>query len=325
MSNNMKYFFYGFICLLLCQSCDPGEIAIEPLDRGEVTTTQIELGRDYETQAYFDLGTNSFVTQNFKYDWELAFDCSDSLNRVYLNSSLLMKAILLETTDFATEPDPKTLDFRAEHHSYLPDSMPLTQLVNSDRVAVLDMGVNKGGNSRGFKKIKVSYEESTKEYTLTYANLDGSKQREAVIKKDPAYNTVEIDLAIGEPYQTSPPKADYDLYFGQYTYQFYEPYLAYLVVGVTINPHLTVVAVDRERDFTEITTDLIPSYTFEQRRDAIGYDWKYYNLEEGFFVVYPGINFIIQDAEGFYYKLHFIDFYNEAGDKGTPKFEFQRL
>lgn len=321
----MKPILYCIGLFVLLQSCDPGEIAVAPFERGDVTTTQIDLGADYELQAYFDLGTNSFVKQNFKYDWELAFDCRDSVNRVYLNSSMLMKAFLLETEDFGVVPDPNNIDFRAEHHSYLLDSMPLTDLVNSNRVAVLDMGVNKNGNGRGYKKLKVRYDETTKEYALTYANLDGSKFQEAVVLKDPRFNTVEIDLTIGEAYQTSPPKADYDLYFGQYTYQFYEPYLAYLVVGVTINPHLTVVAVDQERDFTEIDRETLSSYAFTNYRDAIGYDWKYYNIEEGFFVVYPDITYIIEDSEGFFYKLHFIDFYSEAGLKGNPKFEFQRI
>lgn len=325
MFDKMKYTLLLLIVLFLAVSCDPGEIPISPYDRGDVTTAQIELGSDYELQAYFDLGTNSFVKQNYKYDWELAFDCRDSVHRVYLNSSLLMKAHMLETEDFEAVPDPKTLDFRADHHRYLPDSMPLTKFVNSNRVAVIDLGTNRAGSSRGYKKIKVSFDDAASEYKLVYANLDGTKKNEVLLEKDDRFNTVEVNFAIGEPLQASPPKADYDLYFGQYTYQFYEPYLAYLVVGVTINPYLTQVAVDSERDFREIDQNALEVYEFNNYRDAIGYEWKYYNLDEGTFLVFPHINYIIRDAEGFYYKLHFIDFYNEAGEKGTPKFEFQRI
>ena len=34
---------------------------------------------------------------------------------------------------------------------------------------------------------------------------------------------------------------------------------------------------------------------------------------------------VSRDAKGFYYKLRFIDFYDDHGNKGNPKFEFQKF
>ena len=57
----------------------------------------------------------------------------------------------------------------------------------------------------------------------------------------------------------------------------------------------------------------------------IGYDWKYYNLDAALYTIEPGLAYVIRDRDGFYYKLRFIDFYSEAGEKGYPKFEYVRL
>ena len=55
----------------------------------------------------------------------------------------------------------------------------------------------------------------------------------------------------------------------------------------------------------------------------IGYDWKSYN--SGTYEVDINKNYIIKTTEDLYYKIHFIDFYNDQGEKGTPKFEISSL
>ena len=35
--------------------------------------------------------------------------------------------------------------------------------------------------------------------------------------------------------------------------------------------------------------------------------------------------YVVEDHEGFRYKLRFTSFYNELGEKGHPQFTFQRL
>ena len=59
--------------------------------------------------------------------------------------------------------------------------------------------------------------------------------------------------------------------------------------------------------------------------DEIGYDWKIFDFENGKYIIDVQRVFIVKSTEGFYYKLRFIDFYNQDGLKGYPKFEFQKL
>jgi len=58
---------------------------------------------------------------------------------------------------------------------------------------------------------------------------------------------------------------------------------------------------------------------------VIGYEWKYYNFDAALYTIEPGLAYVIRDRDGFYYKLRFIDFYSEGGEKGYPKFEYVRL
>jgi len=41
--------------------------------------------------------------------------------------------------------------------------------------------------------------------------------------------------------------------------------------------------------------------------------------------VLPDIVFIIKEISGNYYKLRFVDYYNDAGEKGYAKFEIEGL
>jgi len=321
----MRVVLYISLVSLLLASCDPGEIAIDPYERGEATLNQIDLGPAYQLQAYFDFGTNSFVKSNFRQDWELAFNCSDTSLDVYLNSSMLMRGALIDATDFSFEPNPDNITMRADHPGLHKDSLGLSHIVNSEKLGIIDLGIDAEGTPRGYKKLMITFNEAQQHYVLKYANLDGSDQVVLNVPKDKDYNTVEVNLSIGEPFHMSPARHDYDVYFGQYTHQFYVPYMPYLVMGVLSNPYQTTVAIDTEHDFATIDRNTISEFTFSTARDAIGYNWKYYDLDEGVYIIRKGINYIIKDAEGFYYKMHFIDFYNEAGVKGAPKFEFQRL
>ena len=322
-SRVLNSIFYLFLLFFI--ACDPGEEPVPAHEGGMLKTISIDLGKDRDLQTFFDLGTESFVKTHDKYSWDFSLSCLEGVNEIYLNSSLFMKAQVLPQ-GFNHKPTiPDLDDLRADHHEWIPDSMSLGGLINSGQIAGVDMGTNADGSKRGFKKIEVNYNESTETYTIRYSSLNGKKRDSISIKKDPLYNSIEFSLATNSIVYATPPKDAYDFYLGQYTYQFYEPFTEYLVVGVILNPTMTVAALDESRDFGQITRGDIDSYQFSSRRDAIGHEWKAYNIDEGFYRIFPNINYIIKDHEGIYYKIHFLDYYNEQAVSGSPKFEVQRL
>ena len=59
--------------------------------------------------------------------------------------------------------------------------------------------------------------------------------------------------------------------------------------------------------------------------NAIGWDWKQYDMSSGPYTVDVTKNYIVKNQNGLYFKLRFIDFYDDIGEKGAPKFELQKL
>ena len=78
-----------------------------------------------------------------------------------------------------------------------------------------------------------------------------------------------------------------------------------------------------DKSFEEIGFDDINNYPFSLNIDIIGYDWK--TFTGGSFTVHPEQSYLVKTTEGIYFKIHFIDFYNQMGDKGNPKFEVVAL
>ena len=70
---------------------------------------------------------------------------------------------------------------------------------------------------------------------------------------------------------------------------------------------------------------MIGNYNFSNNQDQIGYNWKSYNLQNNLYVINDEWVYLIKDEEGRYFKMQFIDFYNDVGIKGYPKFKIQEL
>ncbi len=322
-----KHVYISILSILFIvslSSCQKEELPIAKYDRGSVTTTQLSLSDDYRYQLWFDLGTNSVIKTNLKTDWDLALDCSDSTHWIYLNSARLMKAAVTEYSSLDSVHSKSGLDFKAEHPGRNIDSIAVGDWVSNSKVYVIDMGYNAAGTQLGYKKILFAG-ISGNTYSFHYSNLDGSDDHISTVVKDPDYNSIAFSFTENTPLLIEPLKNQFDLCFTQYTYFFFDPYMPYIVTGVLLNKTGVTVARDSVKKFSDISSSDLSNYIFTDSLDAIGYSWKEYNFTTSSYEVFPQKNYIIRDGEGFYYKLHFIDFYNNVGQKGNPKFEFQKL
>ena len=80
-----RYLIY--LVTFLFFSCEKEEIAILPHSPGNILSKEIELGIDYRNQVFYDLGSNSVVSNNLKTDWDLGFQSSNDGFHIILNSS----------------------------------------------------------------------------------------------------------------------------------------------------------------------------------------------------------------------------------------------
>lgn len=300
-------------------SCLKKEIPVPAHESGDAITNSIELGTDYRYQAYYDCETNTFVSSHLKTAWDLGFETDPSGFRIILNSSCAM-AVAYHDIAFEAKTDTIGSTWKWDACNGHLDSTAVGDWQNQTGVYLVNRGYTHTGTHRGFWKFKVNA-VSTNSYTFRMAQLDGSNEQIVVVPKNQDYVFQQFSFDDGVV-NLQPHKDDWDFVFGQYTHLF-EPTFSYLVTGVISNRNQVEVAEDFSKDFTAISLSDISNYSFSPFIDVIGYDWKEYVGSS--YVTHAEKNYIIKTTEGLYYKIHFIDFYTDQGEKGAPRFEIQAL
>ncbi len=318
---------------LALTSCFEEEAMVPPHEQGNLEEGQAGLGSNYERQVFFDLNHNTEVRSNLVSDWDLSFESSSGDWIIRLNTSKFMYAGTSFDTTFAAELDKSSMEMRFDASHGDPDSTALRSWFLSDSdaaesqklVYLVDRGSDHQFNPVGFKKVQ--FDISGEDYLLRFANADNSQDSIVLISRDPSVNLIYFSFDTGIV-DISPPTETWSLLFTKYTTMLVtdegENY-PYLVMGVMLNPDGVRATLDTIHDFMEMElTDTIDLELINQA-DVIGYEWKYYNFDAGFYTIEPYRSYVIRDRDGFYYKLRFSDFYNDGGEKGYPKFEYVRL
>jgi len=325
MIKGANLFVIMLLILVLFSSCEKEELPIPAHNPGNVITNSVKMESDYRYQLFFDLENNTTIKQNHKTDWDLGFETTSEGNKVILNTSKLMYAANTQQSSFANIVDTAGLTFKWDGAAGTMDSTAIGNWIGSQKVYVIDRGYNEVGAHQGFKKI-IFQSVNTAEYQVRFANLDGTSEFNINISKDNNYNFIFLSLD-GKLVSIEPPKEDWDLVFTQYTNIFYDevPVTPYLVSGCLSNRNKVEVAQVFNKDFNSITISDVTNYSFSNYINTIGYSWKEYDFDTSTYIIYYAKNYLIKSTEGKYYKLHFIDFYDSFGIKGTPTFEFQEL
>jgi hypothetical protein len=315
---------------------------IPPHDPGDVKTESIQLMNDYRYQVYYDLNSGQVVSTNLKKEWDLGFECAPDGWHVILNTSSFMVAAGTGSDDFNAAIDTTGFKWKFDKSdgnldstaigNWLSWAEPDSTIVYSNEVYIIDRGYDELGNLRGLRKI-VFIKLEGDSYIFKYARMDGSEEVTDTVVKDPSVNFMCYSFENGgQQLNLEPPKYDWDLLFTQYTTLLFtdegDPY-PYIVTGVLANRTDVKVARDTLMDFQAIDRDVMSDLVFTGAQDEIGYDWKDVtgDVTSGniSYEIIEGLNYIINDQEGFYYKLRFISFYNNDGEKGYPTFEYQKL
>jgi len=326
--------------LLLCvglAGCIPEDVPVAPFDRGNAQTRQVAMGSDYQTQIFFDFESDSVVATMPLTVWDVGVITAGERPALVLNSAKIMGASDMGAVDFmAPVSAPKTLPYRYDDPSGNLDSTAIGEWwSNADEAGnyttrghlyIIDRGYDAAGKSQGYARLMV-LGATADSCTLRCAALNGSGDRTITVSRDSSRTVAGIIFGTDpKAVDAEPLREEWDILFTRYTHIFRDPdFVAYSVTGLLLNRWMTMVAVDSTRPFTEITSSDIGRYTLEPRRDGVGYGWKVYNLNAGLYTVNTGITYILRTSTGFYYKLHFTDFYNDGGEKGYPTFEYQRL
>jgi hypothetical protein len=319
------YSYIMFVCYLLFVSCKKEELPVTAHDPGNVITSYVNMDPSYKWQFYYDLGTNTVVGQNLKTVWDLGFEATGNGYRVILNTAKAMYARNTGSTVFSgvTDTNGFTFNRKWDEPSGNLDSTAIGDWRTTNHVYIIDRGYNETGVHQGYRKIQFQQYNSTS-YTVRFAELNGTGDTVFQIEKDSTYNFSFLSFSNGgQTLIVEPPKHTWDVCFSQYLHIFYNPVQPYLVTGCLLNRYNTFASVDSVKTFSEINFSQVSQYSFANPVNTIGYSWKIFT--GGVYITLPYKNYIIRDSDNFYYKLHFIDFYDQFGNKGNPKWEFQEL
>ena len=314
-------------CIVFFSSCIK-EIPIKPHSQGELNLGSIDMGNDYNNQIFYSLSENEIVKQNLETQWDIAFECRENGWHVILNSSLSGAVYNSNETEFNSVTNISgNENWKYDSPSGNLDSTAFGDYRNGN-VYIIDRGVSvsQGGVSLGYKKVIISCINSL-QYEIRSADINGDLDTTIIITKDTNVNFLAFSFNSNSILDIEPNKNQWDLLFTAYTHVFnsFSPPMPYRVSGVLLNRNNTTVKVDTNNNFENIDYETANQYEFSSNIDEIGYDWKNYSFSTSMYSVDINKTFIIRNQSGLFFKLRFIDFYNDNGDKGSPKFELQQL
>ncbi|MCX7735649.1 MAG: HmuY family protein [Candidatus Kapabacteria bacterium] len=321
----------------------PEDTPVTPFNRGSERIAVAEMGSDYLYQIYFNLDKDSVVKQNLYPIWDLAFSCDEDHFHIYLNSARFMRAYDFGEVDFNSINLKKIINipetsWKHDKPDGTFDSTAIgvwwifknDSIFSKNHTYVIDRGFDEKKNSGGYKKLTF-LGFSRNSYILKIANPDGSSEKIIEVAKHPNRNHIFLNFDDGgKILDLEPDNRDWDLQFTRFTELLADNAgnpMWYLVTTVLINTkNVRAGLLTTKKDFSEVSIEDTSSVKLSNIRTSIGYDWKGYDfVGTNTYTVYPEKIYIIQDSKGFYWKLHFIDFFNDKGEKGYPKFEYKKL
>ena len=295
---------------------------------GDATHQTMRMGSDYGTQFYYDLKNGKIIHSSKVDSWHLSFENTLDGQSIFMNGGSGMALVKTEKTEF----DKVTIhDCQGEqwlqddpNGEYAKSGFGLWNASDASRNTIYIVRLEPTNEELRTIKLK---SVSTSTYEIEVGNIGSGETTLHKIQKDPTRVYSYFDLrtlqACGN---VEPVKESWDFVMTRYGFTFYDqtPALPYIVTGVLTNPSTTVYK-DSLNAFYEIGADFISKSTLIEDRDAIGFDWKYYDFDLGIYHIRQYYNFIIKTQHDEYFKLRFLNFYDDNGLKGTPSFEFKQI
>lgn len=312
-----------FLALLpLVSACFKKELPVQkPVS--DATTSQVEMGSNYANQIYYDLETNTIIRQNNREIWDLAFEAGENGFHVLLNESRLMAAALSSETDITALTSDAGLTYTWDYQTGNLDSTAIGDWQSTGKVYAIDLGTSLTGTNMGKKKLKILSVSATA-YQIQFADLSATSFQTYTVPKSSTAGFTYLSLTgSGSLPDIEPNKETWDLVFTSYCHVF-DAHTPYSVVGVLSNRYGVKVQ-EVSIPFADLKYSDVHDANFPDRINVIGYDWKTYDFDHGNYTVNSSRTFVVKTVNGRYFKLRFIDFYDDNGIKGAPKFELQEL
>ncbi|MBU6324373.1 MAG: HmuY family protein [Bacteroidetes bacterium] len=330
----MRSLVYAAIAATVFTSCEPEEpLYPAPKQIQGLQTLTLDMGEDRNRDVFVNLSNVAYSSADGSL-WDLGFSCVSGRWDIIINNGNDAWIYRGDTGSINRVFKVPSTGWRYDNPTGTPDSSALGSWSPDGSKSygycyIMDRGLNQAAADR-YVKFKLGRVENG-DYVLSYGRLADTVTKPARIGRMPGKNYAYFSFLRGDTIHAEPLNQDaWDLVFRKYKTNIIEtgtgiPY-DYVAVGCLLNPYNTLaVEVPANTPFESVNLGLAQSLTLSARRDAIGYDWKLFDRLSGKYTVNYKRVYVIRTAGNQWFKLRFTDYYNDLGQRGYPKFEFERL
>lgn len=329
----MKKLVYILLCFVGLSACLKKDQAIVlPPTSGKLSVANTVLGSTYDVQAYYNIATGKTVTADNRI-YDLAF--ATSSNAIYLNGARIALLQHSNDTSFATADTTNAHHWLADGDGLQNDSLAFGTDFSTREIMMIDRGKSYSTAGRRIVRFRLK-RASNMGYEIEWQWHDSTRISTAIIPKDTSYALMYYSFDTKGLVYPAPKSKDWDICFTRYTTTFEAepwntPYRNYAVVGGVINKWKGVRGQEMRKgmsgykSFNDANAMCAIQVGMSNRADIPGYDWKYYDFNANKYVIRADQYYFIQRADGIYYKVRILDFYDTKGTKGTISLEQQKL
>jgi HmuY protein len=317
----MKNTLLSLVALIAFSSCWKEETPIEAKQRLGNSTTTIAMGSSYDQVVWYNIEDQSIFTQP-KDAWELMLNREGDNVVALLNTGMFSQVAKAPTLDWSEQIDEEALVFTTDYPSLVRDSLAIGTRFGEGDIWIINRGFNTLGEALPLIKVQcMNIDEST--ISIKYGLIENDSFQLINVSLPSESRGVGVRFSDGAILQVTP--EEWDLCFTQYIHIFHEPYTPYLVTGVLTNTIDGSLSQETALSFEGIISSSLDGMLFGLEANNIGYDWKFYDLDAGQYTVDPSRVYLVKTNEDRLFKIRFLDFYNESGERGYPSFEIEEV
>lgn len=296
--------------------CIEYELPVDARPAGQAEVHTASIGDKYEQRIFYSLVDRAIVASHSKMDWCLRLEPREDGVDAVLNSSRTMRIARTGLTDFRSdwaEDEADALPWRLDAPNGFPGDST-ERVLQVGEVVLINLGYGLENDLLGHSQVQLIAID-TEGCRLRVAGLDGTAEATLTVPWNPDGPHGYVSLLEQAACDLEPPSDSWELLLTQYS-ELLEGDFPYQVTGI-LTPSQRV----KVYDYSDYSWDEALAHDWSQDEftadwNAIGYDWKYFDLNEGVYSIDPNRIFGVKTSEGREFQLRILDFYDEIGNKG---------
>jgi len=327
--------------LLQLWGCEKEEpLYPQPKIAAGLQTATFEMGETYSNQLWFDFESQKTFTNQFG-KWDVGFSCSGEPHiTICGGKSAFLSVAKITDVDFDHIDGSlmQSLDWKFDNPNGHIDSLAFSgcfakqsngYIGKPNETYVIDLGVDTIPYKRYVKMQFLSVRGGVYEFLWSYV-LDPQFLYLTKVYTKPDRNYAYFNFSTMQLVENEPVALnEWDLVFTTYKESIPDVngvMYPYIIRGALINPFkISVAQIDGGIPFDQFNIQDAQSLMYNKNVNEIGYDWKEYSQSASKYTMVPNRYYVIKTINGNYFKMRFIDFYDDKGRKGYPKMAWEIL